>query len=369
MADGKKILCMIDTLGAGGAQRQLVELALGYQSRGYDVAFLVYYLAFSDYYIPVLKEAGIPVYDVNEPNYLLRIFKMRRQMLRFSPDVVLAFLEVPAFIAEMASLFPHKWRLIVGERSAAPKKLTDRRLRFFLHCHRFADAVVANSEANLRILRQVAPEVSNSKQHVIYNGFDISRFSLDSSFRFCSQPRRNLLIASSHRWLKNLDGLIEAVRLLPEDLRNRLEVNWYGHNKFNGTDTSFDDGQKKIFDYGLSEIFSFHPDTLDIYQHMRKADAVGLFSRFEGFPNAICEGMLLGKPILATRVSDIPILLREDENAFLCDAGSPETIAAALTAFLTAPTETLQAMGWRNAEDARHLFDKETILNQYAELF
>lgn len=365
----KRILCMIDMLGSGGAQRQLVELALGYKERGYEVAFLIYFKAFDSYYDKTLQDAGIPIMDVLEPNYLKRILRMRRMIKDYAPDVVIAFLEVPAFIAEMASILPHRWKLIVGERSAAPKKRTERRLRFFLHCHRFADAIVANSHANLDIVREVAPEVDTRKMHVIYNSLNPDKFTLDDSFVFGAKPRRTLLIASSHRYLKNLDGLIEAVHRLSPELRERLLIRWFGHNKFSATDHSLEEGQRKIAAYGLDANFAFHDATLEVYDHMRQADGIGLFSHFEGFPNAICEGMFLAKPIVATRVSDIPLLLNETENAFLCDADDPDTIAQALTRFLSATPEQLQRMGQANRLKAQQLFNKTTILDQYEHLF
>lgn len=361
---------MIDMLGAGGAQRQLVELAIGYKERGYEVAFLIYYKAFDDYYDGVLETAGIPIMDIKEPNYLLRVIKMRRMICRYAPDTIIAFLEVPAFIAEMASILPHKWRLIVGERSAAPKKLTNKRLRFFLHCHRFADAVVANSNANLEIVRKVAPELDTTKQHVIYNSLDPAKFELDQKQTANKKSsKRQILIASSHQYLKNLDGLIEAIHILPKEVQSQLHINWFGHNKFNTYDHSLEEGLRKIEQYGLNEIFTFHDATLDIYEHMRKAEAIGLFSKYEGFPNAICEGMYLAKPIIATRVSDIPLLLKEDENAFLSDPNSPESIATALTKFLTATPEQLSKMGESNRAKAQILFNKDAILNQYEQLF
>ena len=365
----KKILCMIDTLAAGGAQRQLVELACGFKKRGYDVRFLVYYKAFSDYYDSTLSAAGIEIDDVDESNYLLRILKMRRKIYAYSPDAVIAFLEVPAFIAEMSGLFPRRWRLIAGERSASPKKLAQRRLRFFLHCHRFADAVVANSEANLKIVRQVAPELDKKKLHVIYNSMNPEKLTPDEGFVFCSGEKRNILVASSHQYLKNLDGLIEAVRRLTENERKQLVINWYGHNKFSSYDHSLEEGQQKIKDYGLEDVFRFHDATLDIYQKMNEADAVALFSKFEGFPNAICEGMYLGKPVIATCVSDIPLLLKDGENAFLADPESADSIAAALRRFIAAAPQQLQAMGAANAAKARNLFDREKILDQYEQLF
>ena len=158
-------------------------------------------------------------------------------------------------------------------------------------------------------------------------------------------------------------------KMLPEELRNRLLINWYGHNKFSYYDHSLEEGQQKIEAYGLTENFIFHEPTLGIYEHMRQADAIGLFSQYEGFPNAICEGMFLAKPIVSTRVSDIPLLLQEDENAFLCDAASPQSIADALTKFLCATPEQLKRMGETNRHKAQEMFDEDKILNQYEQLF
>lgn len=369
MTKKRKILCMIDMLVSGGAQRQLVELAMGYKERGYEVAFLIYYRAFDSYYDSVLQQASIPIYDVNESNYLLRILRIRHKMKAYNPDVVIAFLEVPSFIAEMASILPHHWKLIVGERSASPKKLTNRRWRFFLHCHRFADAIVANSNANLDIVRKVAPELDSKKQFVIYNSLNPDKFRLDKHFEFGKNKRRNILVASSHQYIKNLDGLVEAMHLLSPQIREHLHIDWYGHNKFSAYDHSLDDGKQKIEKYGLKDLFSFHEATLNIYDYMREADAIGLFSKYEGFPNAICEGMYLGKPIIATAVSDIPLLLKESENAFLADPQSPQSIAMAIEKFLFTSPEKLQKIGSNNRDKATILFNKENILNQYEQLF
>ena len=46
----KKILFFINYLGSGGAQRQIVELAVGFKKRGYDVKFLIYQKEYGDFY-------------------------------------------------------------------------------------------------------------------------------------------------------------------------------------------------------------------------------------------------------------------------------------------------------------------------------
>ena len=52
-----KVLCLIDGLGSGGAQRQLVGLASLLKKEGYDV--LVVYYHGDHFFVPFLKEKGI----------------------------------------------------------------------------------------------------------------------------------------------------------------------------------------------------------------------------------------------------------------------------------------------------------------------
>ena len=61
---------------------------------------------------------------------------------------------------------------------------------------------------------------------------------------------------------------------------------------------------------------------------MNAADFVALFSYVEGLPNAICEALALGKPIIMTRVSDYCSLV--SDNVFLCETPEPLSIATSL---------------------------------------
>ena len=53
----KKILCVIDSLGAGGAQRQMVGLATMLKEKGYSVKVLIYHNSL--FYADVLKVSNV----------------------------------------------------------------------------------------------------------------------------------------------------------------------------------------------------------------------------------------------------------------------------------------------------------------------
>ena len=115
----KRILCLIDSLGSGGAQRQMVNLAIALKKKGYDVSFLTYYP--SSYFQTYLDSNGIPIVQLDCSSFFKRLINCRRIIRRGKYDVVISFLEIPSLINEISGLPCHKWKIIVGERSAAPR--------------------------------------------------------------------------------------------------------------------------------------------------------------------------------------------------------------------------------------------------------
>jgi glycosyltransferase involved in cell wall biosynthesis len=355
-----KILCIIDSLGSGGAQRQLVILAKGLQERGHDVSFLVYHK--DDFYNSSLENAGIKIHYTIEPNYAKRLLKMRKYIRNGKFDAVISFLEAANFIATLSGFPFRKWKLIVGERSANPNVLKSFKLRFYRWFHLFADYIVANSQSNIDIVKRINPLLPSRKIKVIYNAVDIhvnltNIEKKDNYFR--------MVIGASHRRLKNLDGLVEAVHILPKSIKSILKIDWYGEKNL---DDSLKNAQYKIDEYKLQDVFSFYDPTLEIHNRISQADIAGLFSYYEGFPNFICESMAIGKPIICTRVSDLPILLEDNKNAFFCESDSPESIACALQNAVTANKEVIDNMIEKNEGIVKTLFSKENIIDSYLEL-
>jgi glycosyltransferase involved in cell wall biosynthesis len=354
-----KILCVIDSLGSGGAQRQLVNLSIEFKKRGLEVSFLVYHSI--NFYKAILSEHNIPVHEIIEGNYLKRIFSIRRFIRSGEFDSVLSFLEASNFICEIAGLPRRKWKLVVGERSANPTILKSCKLRAFRWFHIFADYVVANSYENLKLVRKTNPLLSTKKCHVIYNIIDFEKWKPHyESYKYKNNEKFNLIVVASHQYLKNLDGLIEAVALLDVCEKESLMINWYGGARM---DNSKEEALKKIEIKGLKKVFNFHNPIADIQYEINKADALGLFSFYEGLPNTICEAMAMGKPVLSTMVSDIPLLI---SNAnLLSDPLNSNSISKSLKFVLKMSQNELLMEGEINRRRAMMLFNSEIDINKY----
>ncbi|MDN6182784.1 MAG: glycosyltransferase, partial [Staphylococcus equorum] len=347
-----KILCVIDSLGSGGAQRQLVNLAIEFQNAGHSVSFLVYH---SDpFYYPTLEAHDIDVIEVLESNYFRRLLKMRRVIRSGKFDSVLSFLQAANFISEISGLPYRKWRLVVGERSANPAILKSWRLKTFRLFHLFADVIVANSKSNLTLVRKVNPLLPTKKLHVIYNliDFDKWRFRPDN-YEFRKGGVFNLVVVASHQFLKNLNGLVEAVNLLTAYQKSQLVISWYGSGS---SDVSKNEALKKIAAYQLTENFKFYVATVEIADKVNEADALGLFSFYEGLPNVVCEAMANSKPVILSAVSDMPLLIDDD---LVFDPYNYEEIAGKLTHLLNMDENLLRAVGDRNKSVAMNNFNLE----------
>lgn len=355
-----KILCVIDSLGSGGAQRQLVELALGFKEKGHEVAFLTYHPL--NFFKPVLDEAQIPVTIIEEANYLKRLLKMRRFIRRYEADTVLSFLAAANFISTLAGFPTKKWKLILGERSANPNVLTNKRLRFYRRFHSYADFVVANSNANIEIVKQVNSSLKDERLRVIYNIVNVPEKVISSS----TDGKIRIVVAASYRPVKNLDGLIQALENLPEDYKNKLEINWFGD--ISEENSYYQENKSKIESLGLTSILKLNNETQEIFEEFAKADFVGLFSHYEGFPNTISEAMVHGKPVIVTKVSDVPLFVKENENGFLADSTDFESLKDALKKAIDSSQELRAEMGEKNQEVAQTYFNRENIVSSYLKL-
>ncbi len=356
----KKVLCFIDNLGSGGAQRQLVNTAIMLKNEGYEIEFVIY----NDnmFFKKHLDEAGIGVELILAKNMSDRVFKVRKRLKKSDADVVIAYLETPGFLACLSKGFGTKWKLITSERSAKESTFRGKRHAIFNRFERRSNYKVCNSNNAKNMWKEHFPKYEK-KLRVIYNPVIMPEMPAPVS---CGDGKLHIVVAASYQKLKNSLGVIEALKLLGEEERNKIKIDWYGRIVVDGTNrTVYDESVRRIEEYKLAGCIELHEDTNDIYTVMNNADVVGLFSTVEGLPNAICEGMMLGKPIVMSRVSDYDVLT--EENGILCDT-DPESIARALEEIVNLPKEKLHEMGLKSKEKAEKLFGREHIIKQWIEL-
>lgn len=354
----KNVVLLIDSLGSGGAQRQLVNLAVSLKKENYNVTVVVYLN--NSFYKKILDEKEIPVVSC-DGNKIFRIFKARRKINSLKPDVVVAFLEGACFMACISKI-GKKWKLITTERSSKDSTFTSKRNKIFNKFEKYSDIKVANSYNAINKWKQHFPQFSD-RYFVIYNGTTVPEELVNDEFIYRKDGKLNLVVAASYQELKNPIALVEAVNLLSDEQKGRLCINWYGNPIVVGGTYVFDKAVENVEKYGLKEVVKLNKETSEIYKKMAESDAVGLFSTVEGLPNVICEGMMLGKPIVMSKVSDYSVLV--NGNGFLCDPNSVESIRDALIAILNSSNKQLEEMGEKSRQIATELFSIDIIEKQW----
>jgi glycosyltransferase involved in cell wall biosynthesis len=364
-----KLSFLIDCLTSGGAQRQMLLLARGLHDRGEDVTILTYH---SGGLFAGESRGNVPVIMLEPRSRFEKVRQIRQQLQAGRPDVVQAFLPTPSAVAELAGLAGRSWKLVVSERNnyAGTRGL---RLRFkaLRLLHHSADWVTTNSRTNAAAIIADTPSL-RSRLSVITNAVDTSVFSPAPGHtgQGAEGPFRFLCIASMAT-AKNPLGVVDALALLRQRTRIPFVLKWVG--RCDGNDQEQVENLQAVHDrvhkHGLEGVFSYAGESTDTPAELRAADALVLASLYEGFPNVVCEAMATGIPVAASAVSDVPGVIEDGIDGFLCRPESPESIAHALERCLLLSDGDRQRIRETSREKAIRLFGVERYLNEHVALF
>lgn len=351
----QKIILFTDSLGAGGAQRQLVGLAVFLQQVGYSIKVCTYYNL--DFYKCTLDENQIPnelIPGVNSRKG--RILAVRAYFKREKPDWVIAYQETPSLVACTAKVLGGDYMLIVSERNTTQKIGMNERVRFFFY--RWADAIVPNSYAQGNFLLSHYSWMK-SKLTTISNFVDLKRFEFSPRHR----RKQPLIVVAASIWPpKNTLGLIHAVKIL-KDRGASFRIEWYGivdaYNDY------LVQSQMLIKKFELEDYINMFPKYKQIQEKYKECDYFCLPSFYEGTPNVICEAMSCGRPVICSKVCDNPVYVAEGENGFLFDPKTPVSIADTIQRALQISDEKYLSYCSKSRKKAERLLSEKVFVEKY----
>ena len=350
----KKILCLIDSLGSGGAQRQLVGLAkLLNDNEEYKVKVIWYHD--KNFYQKYLEENNVEYVNIVVKNKITKFFTIYKAVKDFSPDVVIAYLDGPTVIASVIRMFNSNFKLVVSERNTTQKLNLKSRIKFFLY--NWTDVIVPNSYSQARSIERNYPNLY-SKVKTITNFTDTDFFS-PTTCRENSDCVKILVVGRIVEQ-KNVILFINAISKLVEKGVN-VSVDWYGVPYYKEYyDTCMNEKEKLKVD-----CLTFHSHSSDVRSLYRNADVFCLPSLYEGYPNVVCEAMSCGLPILCSNVCDNPNIVEHGVNGFLFDPKDMNDIVEKILLFVSLPEAERLAMGVKSRDIAIEKFSKITFLEKY----
>lgn len=354
----KKIVCLIESLGSGGAERQLTGLAVLLKQRGYDVE--VWYYAPNHFFRNSLEKERVPYrFFENALDKIKRIKIIRRELIKAMPDTVITYLDAPSIIGCITKITGGKFNLIVSERNTTQKITLRERVKFTLY--RFADYVVPNSHTQTEFIKIHFPYL-RKKLRCITNFVNVDRFVVkpQESSHSCIE------ILSIGRLVpqKNILMYIEAIKMLFAAGHTNIKFTWVGQSL---GDQYYSECINRIKQYNLGEYFIFKSPNPNIVEEFHKADYFCLPSLYEGFPNVICEAMSCGLPIICSNICDNSFIVNPN-NGFLFDPKDPKDIVNNIIAAISIDKNTYCNMSKTSRDIAVELFSQTKFINSYLEI-
>lgn len=352
----KRILLITESLGSGGAERQMCGLAVMLTKAGYPCRLITYFE--NQFYASYLRENGVDYRFVPELwNKNTRVFRAASYLRYYKPDVVISFVTSVNMTMCLARLF-FKTKLIVSERGYD----ADGKGGVFFNLYRMADAVVPNSSACSRFICNNFPFLAK-KVHTIINFVDAYRFTPADT------PVRNdalrILTVATYKPVKNVLTYLKAVRKIKE-FGLRVHFDWYGDKIHFGD--YYAEVERACKQLEIADYVCLHANKKNIEEEYRKADIFCLPSLREGYPNVVVEAMSCGLPILCSNVCENPYIVEEGVNGFLFDPNKVDDMVQAIKKMTALSVEERHEMGGRNRTLCLKRNTEETFLKSYVEL-
>lgn len=160
-------------------------------------------------------------------------------------------------------------------------------------------------------------------------------------------------VGSLNNLYKGPDILIEAVRLLPKRIQNRLRVCWIGEGTYKNSLVNH------VEQLEMNEIWAFKDNMLhnDLLSELSKScDLFILPSRTEGLPRVVIEAMSLSLPVLAFNVGGISELLSCKSGQLINDVDSRQ-LSLAIEKIIKRDTSELGIVNFEKSKQ----YDKSVL--------
>ena len=357
------ILLTIGSLGAGGAERQLVGTLKALKARGYrNVGAACTYLSTPQqrFFLPELQAAGIAVSVIGakcdqfiDPELRAMIEELPEELcdvknyvatfLAEHPQIVHLWLDEVNCKGGIAAVLTKVPRIILSQRNVTPDNFGFHQ-PYMREAYRWLArapgvAMINNSAAGARAYERWLrmPEGTIS---VVHNGFVFDETRVMEYRAARGSYLRRYGIA---------DGVpvIGTVSRLSEEKRPFLWLSVAAEVRRLLPDAHFlvvGDGplraalESRAGELGLAGAMHFAGNEKDVYNAMIDMDLLVLMSRAEGLPNVLVEAQFLGVPVVTTRVGGAPETVDHGRSGWVLEGDDCRACAVRIVALLKDPT-------------------------------
>ncbi len=329
----RKVALVIGQLQQGGAEGQLVHLALGLKAAGFEpsVACLS---EEAEPHVGRLRAGGVPVAILPRRGHrdLSRVRSLAELLHASGADLVHSFLVGANAYAYAAARLARVRPLIVSSRTTMTMPTRSRRL---LHAWVFrrASMVIANAES-VKEFTSAYYGVRRERLRVVRNGVDLAAYLQASADREASRADLGIspgsvLVGTLGRLSreKNLDLFVDmAAGLTHEFPETRFVI--VGEGPYRAAI------ERAVKGAGIGGRVLLSGARGDVPRVLAAMDLFVMTSDPEGLPNAVMEAMAAGLPVISTRVGGVHELIADGEMGRLVPCGKLVPLLAAIRPFI-----------------------------------
>lgn len=355
-----RILLVSTGLGAGGAERQVLDLASSFQKKGHCVKIV--YLK-GEISIPNVDHS----LDIQKADFdagILRGFTALIKIIKiYKPDVVHSHMVHANLITRVSRIFTNIPRLI----STAHNTNEGGMIRML--GYRFTDGLAdlttnVSTDAVQRYIKiKAAPQEKIIK---IYNAIDLKKFTKSDSS--CSSflgitknnNQRILLNAGRLTEAKDQKTLIEAFNIVVKVLPNTLLL-------IAGEGEKKQELQAQINSLNLDKNVKLLGLIGNIQDLMNFSDFFILSSAWEGLPLVVAEAMACGKIVISTDCGGIKDYL--DDHQWISPIKDPAELAKNIIKALNLSKKDIKEISNKNREKIKNEFDIEKISDLWIDIY
>ncbi|HEX4079111.1 MAG TPA: glycosyltransferase [Rhizomicrobium sp.] len=360
-----RVLQIIDSLAAGGKERQFIELLKGLKAKSDIICGAVVMsdvIAYPEFHRLDIETAIMPRRTRYDASLLFRLHTFMRH---FQPSVVQSWNSMSTvYSAPLARLAGAKF-IDAAVQAAEPNlSLKNRdyfRVKLFLP---LAHAVIGNSKAGLAAYR-----IPDSKAVCIYNGFDPTRLQMVAP---PDDVRQSLGITTpfvvgmvaSFSARKDYVTFLEAAKII---LAQRSDVTFIAVGS-----GELLEGLKAAYPCERFPLIKFLGGRTDV-ESIVNIFTIGVLTsncdvHGEGIANALIECMAAGKPVIATNFGGTGELVEDGVTGYLIDDRDAPALGHRILHLLENPS-VARALGERGRRRIEQHFSIQRLTEDHVSLY
>lgn len=344
-----KLLIFIPNLNLGGAQISLITIADYFKSKNIEVNFII--ANKKPKYDMSYKLPSIKITYLNSNKTIFSFFKLRKEINRIKPDIILSSMPTPNFmVVALKFLKLIKSKVVIREASSnyLNWNRTNKILSIFAFNYSDANIFISNEQS-----KNYLKIINSENNFVIYNPVLTKDFYEKSNqdLTEITKTKQLWVTVSRIEFVKGLDILLDTVREM--GVVENIEILVIG----NGSKLS--EYKKEYKDLPVK----FIGQVKNSIKFIKIADLFISPSRREGLGNSLIEAQLLGKQIIASDCESGPKeIINLFSNGVLFKTEDKKDLQEKLLSFV--PKKDIIV-----SEDKKKLFSVDEVGKQYEKVF